>query len=72
MGARALLVTGLLAVGAAPCASLPDPEAVPHGEPLAPPGVCLQVSAEQLLDLALRVSAAGVVVETPCLEVLPK
>lgn len=72
MEARMFLLTGLLAVGAAPCASLPDPEAVPHGEsPAAPPGVCLQLSSAQLLDLALRVGAAGVAVETPCLEVFP-
>lgn len=71
---RGFVVAGLLAVGAAPCVTLADPEAVPHGEPppqRSPPGACLQVKPDALVDLALRVGASGVAVETPCLEVLP-
>jgi hypothetical protein len=37
----------------------------------APRAACLQMTGAQMVDLALRIQAGGVVVETPCLEVLP-
>ena len=37
----------------------------------APRAACLQMKASEMMDLALRIQAGGVIVETPCLEVLP-
>jgi hypothetical protein len=33
--------------------------------------VCLRLTSDQLMELALGIGASGVTVETPCLEVTP-
>jgi hypothetical protein len=70
MTSRPILLAGLALVGAAPCAAPPVPPRAPAL--CEAPGVCLRLTADQLMDLALGIGASGVTVETPCLEVAPQ
>lgn len=64
MTSRPLILCALLTCAVPPCAAPPPPV-------LSPPGVCLRISADQLIALALAIAADGHTVETPCLEVVP-
>jgi hypothetical protein len=70
MTSRPLILAGLTLVGAAPCAA-PTP-VPPAPAPMSPPGVCLRLTADQLLTLALGIGGGDVTVETPCLEISPR
>lgn len=65
MTSRPLILAALLTCAVPPCAA-PQPPA-----PLSPPGVCMRLTADQLLTLALAIAADGHTVETPCLEITP-
>ena len=56
-----------------PCSRpIPVDEVPEYSDPVDyPPVECAQMSPDQLFDLVLRIAAAGVIVELPCIEVIP-